>query len=102
MAGLAVASVAVFAALAPAAPEHGPAQAIAACQLQVRNNLKAPSTARYPDDDTATNIGGNVWTVTGHVDAGNSYGAKIRSRYTCTVTFISGGADVEVGSITPG
>lgn len=51
-----------------------------ACEGAVDQNLKAPADAKY--DSVAT--GSGPWTVTGFVDAQNSFGAVVRSDYTCT------------------
>jgi hypothetical protein len=61
-------------------------EAIAACEHFVSEDLKAPSSADFPlyRDDRVTNIG-KVYTVSGYVDAENSFGAKLRLNYTCTV-----------------
>jgi hypothetical protein len=59
-------------------------------QIFVERNLKAPSTAEYPEtcsemkiyrivDENGTNT--NICTVTSYVDAQNSFGAMIRSKY---------------------
>jgi hypothetical protein len=58
--------------------------AIAACESSVRDELKAPTTAkfsdeRYTDSDPS-------WRVTGAVDAENGFGAMIRNRFECTLT----------------
>ena len=58
--------------------------AVAACEDSIRNQLKAPSTAkfsgeRYTDNDPD-------WLVTGNVDAENGFGAMIRSGFSCTLT----------------
>lgn len=45
--------------------------------------LKAPATAKYLDV-TVTQLG-DVYTVTGSVDSENSFGALIRSTFTCKV-----------------
>lgn len=60
--------------------------AINACEHFVSQDLKSPSTARFPlyDDDQVSNIG-NVYTVTSYVDSENSFGAKLRTDYQCTV-----------------
>src|SRR5262245_38063453 len=55
-----------------------------ACEDAVKDQLKAPSTAkftneRYTDSDPS-------WLVTGDVDAQNSFGAMIRSHFTCDLT----------------
>lgn len=57
-----------------------------ACRNAVRDRLKAPSTAQFSDDATASESGsGFTVTVTGTVDAENSFGAKLRNTYRCTV-----------------
>lgn len=53
--------------------------AIVACQDVVKQNLKSPSTASFPEVPT---ISGN--TIAGEVDAENSFGAKIRADFQCT------------------
>jgi hypothetical protein len=54
-----------------------------ACKDFVRDRLKAPSTA----DFTSVSHTGSAptWTVTGTVDADNSFGAKLRMTFTCVV-----------------
>ncbi|WP_300265884.1 hypothetical protein [Microbacterium sp.] len=64
-------------------------EAISQCEGEIEEKLKAPSTAEF--DSTAT--GSGTWTVVGTVDAENSFGAKLRSSYQCTVVI-----DVEAGS----
>lgn len=54
------------------------------CQQFVEDRLKAPTTA---DFDTAHSGEGPTYTVTGTVDAENSFGAKVRSSFTCQVTY---------------
>lgn len=62
------------------------------CQLAkstVKDNLRSPSTAKFPDDfctkvtfRSSVNADGHtVWLVTGPVDAQNGFGAMIRSTY---------------------
>lgn len=57
--------------------------AIAICRTFVKRQLKSPSTAGF-SSERATNDGA-TWTVTGSVDAENSFGAKLRTAYVCTV-----------------
>lgn len=57
--------------------------AIYFCENRIKMFLKAPSTASFHSSASGT---GNVWTVTGTVDAENSFGAKIQNSYQCTVT----------------
>jgi hypothetical protein len=56
-------------------------EVIAQCEARIEEQLKAPTTAEF--DSTAT--GDGTWTVTGTVDAENSFGANVRSEYQCTV-----------------
>ena len=53
------------------------------CKESVKNQLKSPSTAKFSDIDTVSE-GGDNYTVSGHVDSENSFGAMIRSSWTCT------------------
>lgn len=71
-------------------------EAIAQCEDAISERLKAPSTAEF--DSSAT--GSGTWTVTGTVDAENSFGAMIRSRYECSVIIDSedGSARVRIDS----
>lgn len=63
----------------PEVQEHA---AIRACEDMVRDQLKAPATADF-NGSVATGVG--PWEVTGSVDAENSFGAMIRTDWTCTV-----------------
>jgi hypothetical protein len=49
-------------------------------QNWIKDQLKAPSTADFSDVETS---GIGPWTVTGVVDAENSFGAMLRSHWTC-------------------
>jgi hypothetical protein len=64
--------------------------AIRACEHFVGDELKAPSTADYAaksEDDVFQHA--TRYTVIGYVDADNSFGAKLRLNYTCTVQWHS-------------
>lgn len=52
------------------------------CEDFVKDRLKAPTTAEF---ETAVTGGGGTYTVTGAVDAENSFGAKVRNQFTCRV-----------------
>ena len=56
-----------------------------ACEDAVRDALKAPSTAEFADSSSSRS--GSTWTVTGAVDAENSFGAMLRNTFECSVTF---------------
>lgn len=56
-----------------------------ACEQFVSDRLKAPATADYPD--TLALGGPTNFTVRGVVDAENSFGAMIRSDFTCELVY---------------
>ena len=62
------------------------------CTQFVEERLKAPGTAsfrNYFEDDgevTVTGVGDGPYTVRSSVDAQNSFGAEIRTDFTCIVT----------------
>lgn len=53
-----------------------------ACQDRVKTALKSPATAEF-SGVKAVPQGGNTWTVRGAVDSQNSFGALLRSTFTC-------------------
>lgn len=63
-------------------------QAQRACEGAVEQNLKAPASAEY--DSQVGGGGEGPWAVTGTVDAQNSFGAMIRSTYSCSVELKNG------------
>ena len=65
----------------PAAPSGS--EAGAQCQEWVKNKLKSPSTAQFSGQ--VVSGGPSSWRVTGNVDAENSFGAAMRSAWTCTI-----------------
>lgn len=73
------------------AVDHGSrAGAEVACERFVERQLKAPSTAKYKDRVTVQGID-KSWTVTGNVDAQNSFGAMIRNGFICQTMTTAGG-----------
>lgn len=64
-------------------PDMDGASAAEACKELVLGRLKAPATAEF--SNLATSGSGIRWTVTGSVDAENSFGAKLRMGWSCTV-----------------
>ena len=58
-------------------------EARSAAERAVQSAMKAPSTARFIDQFASIDKKGN-WNVAGSVDAQNSYGAMLRSKYHCT------------------
>lgn len=59
------------------------------CKPYVENSLISPSTAEFPEYykvDIGTLRGtSNTYVVNGYVDAQNSFGAKIRTHYSCAI-----------------
>ncbi|KRU24418.1 putative lipoprotein [Clostridium sporogenes] len=59
-----------------------------ASQEFVKENLKAPATAEFPNfEDGKVTVAGDEkgYSVIAYVDAENSFGAKIRSKYLCNL-----------------
>jgi hypothetical protein len=69
--------------------EHSETMAHIMCQDFVKNRLKAPRTAKFPRSSEArtTDLGNGRYRVISYVDAQNSFGALIRTRYACTVQY---------------
>ena len=67
-----------------ATPVYPSQDAKRVCQEQfIPDRLKAPSTAKF--SEVTVSSSGDVYTVTGKVDADNSFGARVRSGFTCIV-----------------
>ena len=58
------------------------------CHQKVEDQLRAPATADF-GGETVTHTG-NRYTVVGHVDAQNGFGAQIRTDWVCEATWVSG------------
>lgn len=69
---------------------HDQFDAIVIAERKVKEQLKAPSTAKFcKTTDYTVSVSGNTWTVKGYVDAQNSFGASLRNNFTITFTFTS-------------
>lgn len=66
----------------------------------VERSLKAPSTAEFASSgkSTVVKINDTTFTVVSYVDAQNSFGGMMRSKYSCQITFMPG-AQVEVSDL---
>lgn len=57
----------------------------------VSEKLKSPSTAEFPGisekDKHITSLGGDTYKIESWVDSQNSFGATIRTNFSCTITF---------------
>jgi hypothetical protein len=58
----------------------------------VERRLKAPGTADFPwcSDQYITDLGNGAYRVVAFVDSENGFGAKIRTRFVCTVKHVGG------------
>lgn len=68
---------------------------IAACtyaQIEIESKLKSPSSAEFPACayQSIEETSPKNYKVESYVDAENSFGANIRTRYSCTVRFTDG------------
>lgn len=63
--------------------------AIAYCHQFVEQQLKSPSSADFPSfpDHQVTKVGDQEWKVSAWVDADNSFGAKLRTNWTCDISY---------------
>lgn len=57
----------------------------------VEKQLKSPSTAKFPKvvekDSHITELGNNRYKINSWVDSQNSFGATIRTRFSCIIIF---------------
>ena len=56
----------------------------------VENQLKSPGTAKWPWDNTdkvTKHLGNGEYTIRTYVDSQNSFGALIRTNFSCTVQY---------------
>ena len=54
------------------------------CQTVIKGRLKAPATAEFSPSYQQVQETGGVYRWAGHVDSQNSFGANIRTAFTCT------------------
>jgi hypothetical protein len=62
------------------------------CKAEVDARLKSPASAEYVGVSTT---GTGPFTVTGRVDAANSFGSVLRSGFSCTVELVGGSWDLQ-------
>jgi hypothetical protein len=75
----------------PSAPDQ--LDAYVDIEQYVKSQLKAPASAEFPAASTpyTTKLNDSTYSVTSYVDAQNGFGAKIRSYYTCRITYHTNG-----------
>ena len=64
--------------------------AIAYCHQFVEQQLKSPDSADFPgngEHDVTTITEGEEWSVSSYVDAENSFGASLRTDWTCGISY---------------
>ena len=63
--------------------------AIAYCHQFIEDQLKSPDSADFPSngEHEVTANGDNRWTVSSYVDAENSFGASLRTDWTCDISY---------------
>lgn len=78
-------------------PLGDPLSASVRCKGFVKERLKAPSTAEFADyrPEMATDLGSGRYRIRSWVEAENSFGARLRTSYTCTVRYEDGTAYLE-------
>ena len=61
-----------------------------AAQLEVEENLVSPSTAEFPwgTKGYVTKIDDNTYKINAYVDSENSFGAMVRTHFSCTVRYL--------------
>lgn len=70
-------------------PKYDKFSAIMDSRQFIEKRLKAPSTANFESDTTYTiKVNDSTFFVTSFVDAENSFGAKLRTKYSCTITYL--------------
>jgi hypothetical protein len=89
--GVAVAFFIVIALVANGGEDAGSeTAAFVMCQDFVKDQLRSPSTARFPTvrEATITSAGSDAYQVRSHVDAQNAFGAEIRTEWLCEIEYV--------------
>jgi|GEM_PF-2959289 len=67
---------------------HDEFDAVVVAEKAVKSKLKSPSTAEFcSHKEYSITCSGDTWTVSGYVDAQNSFGATLRNDFTVMFTF---------------
>ena len=67
---------------------HDEFDAVVVAEKAVKSKLKSPSTAEFcSHKEYSITCSGDTWTVSGYVDAQNSFGATLRNDFTVKFTF---------------
>jgi hypothetical protein len=57
------------------------------CENFIKDQLKSPGSADFSNETTTMGATDKLWEVAGDVDAENSFGASLRSHFTCVVRY---------------
>jgi|GEM_PF-1289184 len=67
------------------------------CKAVAMSRLKSPASAKFPLGIAAEHLGGGIYRVKSSVDSQNSFGAMLRSNFTCDLQYV-GGDDTDAGN----
>lgn len=70
------------------------------CQDFVKDQLKAPGSAKFSEERADEPFDGE-WKVTGVVDSENGFGALLRAEYTCRMTHDDGEWTADEVTVVP-
>jgi hypothetical protein len=57
------------------------------CERFIKDQLKSPGSADFSNEAATMGATNTLWEVSGDVDAQNSFGASLRSHFTCVVRY---------------
>lgn len=70
---------------------HSPSYAYIQAETFIKKKLKSPSTAEFPGvfekKDHIVSMGGSKYKISSWVDSQNSYGAMMRTNFSCVIEF---------------
>lgn len=74
--------------------------ALVQCEIYVQNRLKSPSSAKFASTSNSNiqDLGNSVYQVNSYVDAQNSFGAMLRTDYSCKIEYTGDAASDESNS----
>jgi hypothetical protein len=57
------------------------------CERFIKDQLKSPDSADFSNEAATMGVNNTLWEVSGDVDAQNTFGASLRSHFTCVVRY---------------
>jgi hypothetical protein len=73
--------------------------AYAHCKVHVIAALKAPASADFPWGASTAGHKENLYSLHSYVDAQNSFGAKLRRNFACSIKY-NGGSSTDINNWT--